>query len=185
MFEEILVKIAKNLDKKQIPYMLIGGQAVLLYGVPRLTEDIDVTLGVDCDREDTIREAILKIGLRIPKEVDLEFVKKTNVLVGIHKKSGIRVDFIFSYTPYEKQALTRIKKQNLKNYHVNFASIEDIIIHKIFASRPRDLEDAKIIVQKNYNRIDFKYIRKWLKEFSSLSEHKEILSNFKKLLTEK
>ncbi len=30
--------------------MLIGGQAVLLHGEPRLTQDIDVTLGVGLDR---------------------------------------------------------------------------------------------------------------------------------------
>ena len=30
--------------------MLIGGQAVLLYGEPRLTRDIDITLGVDVDK---------------------------------------------------------------------------------------------------------------------------------------
>jgi len=36
--------------------MVIGGQAVLLYGEPRLTKDIDITLGdsgeysVRCDR---------------------------------------------------------------------------------------------------------------------------------------
>ncbi|GAH87084.1 unnamed protein product, partial [marine sediment metagenome] len=30
--------------------MIIGGQAVLLYGEPRLTRDIDVTLGDDIDK---------------------------------------------------------------------------------------------------------------------------------------
>jgi len=37
MFEEILSKIAASLKKHAIPYMIIGGQAVLLYGEPRLT----------------------------------------------------------------------------------------------------------------------------------------------------
>ncbi|GAF75408.1 unnamed protein product, partial [marine sediment metagenome] len=49
MFEEILAKLARALDKNNIPYMIIGGQAVLLYGEPRLTRDIDVTLGDDID----------------------------------------------------------------------------------------------------------------------------------------
>jgi len=182
MFEELLVKIAKKMDKQQIPYMVIGGQAVLLYGVPRLTEDIDITLGVDSDKENIIRNIISKTGLKIPDEVTSEFVKKTNVLVGIEKNSGIRVDFIFSYTPYEKQALKRVKKEKLKKYKVNFASIEDLIIHKIFAARTRDLEDVKIIIQKNHNSINFKYIKKWLNEFSSLPGQKNILKKFKKLI---
>ncbi|MBE0478638.1 hypothetical protein IBX65_05915 [Candidatus Aerophobetes bacterium] len=49
MFEELLAKLGMSLDEHSIPYMIIGGQAVLLYGEPRLTRDIDVTLGVGVD----------------------------------------------------------------------------------------------------------------------------------------
>lgn len=41
MFKELLARLADLLDQKGIPYMIIGGQAVLLYGEPRLTRDID------------------------------------------------------------------------------------------------------------------------------------------------
>ena len=37
--------------------MVIGGQAVLLNGEPRMTRDIDVNLGVDIDRIDSALEA--------------------------------------------------------------------------------------------------------------------------------
>ena len=46
MFKELLSEISKELGRRKIPYMIIGGQAVLLYGEPRLTKDIDITLGV-------------------------------------------------------------------------------------------------------------------------------------------
>ncbi len=46
MFTTLLATIATALDQASIPYMVIGGQAVLLYGEPRLTEDIDITLGL-------------------------------------------------------------------------------------------------------------------------------------------
>ena len=50
MFEEIIARIGAGLVRHCIPYMIIGGQAVLLYGEPRLTRDIDITLGVNIDR---------------------------------------------------------------------------------------------------------------------------------------
>ena len=50
MIEKLIKKIARHLDKDKIPYMIIGGQAVLLYGTPRLTRDIDITLGIDTDK---------------------------------------------------------------------------------------------------------------------------------------
>jgi len=45
MFQALLGSLARGLDRRGIRYMLIGGQAVLLYGEPRLTRDVDVTLG--------------------------------------------------------------------------------------------------------------------------------------------
>ena len=41
MFARLLGKIATALNKFKIPYMVIGGQAVLVYGEPRATKDID------------------------------------------------------------------------------------------------------------------------------------------------
>ncbi len=46
MFKELITKIGDALNRKSIPYMIIGGQAVLIYGEPRLTRDIDITLGI-------------------------------------------------------------------------------------------------------------------------------------------
>ena len=50
MFQKLLKKIANELNAHNVPYMVIGGQAVLLlYREPRLTKDIDITLGVGID----------------------------------------------------------------------------------------------------------------------------------------
>jgi len=54
MFERILELIALELANRSIPYLIVGGQAVLVHGEPRLTRDIDVTLGVDVDRLDDL-----------------------------------------------------------------------------------------------------------------------------------
>ena len=42
MFKTLLKKIVEQLEKAGIPYMVIGGQAVLVYGEPRLTKDKDL-----------------------------------------------------------------------------------------------------------------------------------------------
>jgi hypothetical protein len=93
VFERLLKKIALQLRKASIPYMVIGGQAVLLYGEPRLTRDIDITLGMGVDGLDKVKKIIKAIGLK--SLVEKEFVERNLVLPIIDKKSGIRVDFIF------------------------------------------------------------------------------------------
>jgi predicted nucleotidyltransferase len=100
----------------------------------------------------------------------------------IDEKTGIRVDFIFSYSPYERQAIKRAKNVKLDETTVKFASLEDVIIHKIIAGRPRDIEDIKSILLKNSD-YDAKYITSWLEEFDkTLSEN--FTKTFKKIIEE-
>ncbi|MCG2758986.1 MAG: nucleotidyltransferase, partial [Desulfobacteraceae bacterium] len=133
MFEKILSSIGVSLKKRDIPYMIIGGQAVLLYGEPRLTRDIDITLGVNVDRLDDLLAVVQELTLKpLPKDLK-SFVRQTMVLPALDETTGIRVDFIFSFTPYETEAINRSKKIKILNQEVNFASPEDLIIHKIFA----------------------------------------------------
>ncbi len=181
MFEKLLTNVASNLKKGSLPYMIIGGQAVLLYGTPRMTKDIDITLGVSIDELERVITAIDEIGLKVIPEDFESFVKKTFVLPTKDEESGIRVDFIFSYTPYERQAIKRAKPISLKKMFAMFASVEDVIIHKIFAGRPRDLEDVRSIVIKNPD-VDRNYIRKWLKEFDKASEKKGFLKTFEEIV---
>jgi len=181
LFEKILANLALALDGQDIPYMIIGGQAVLLYGEPRLTRDIDVTLGASVD-------ALPKI-IGISKKLDLEplvtdisnFVKQTMVLPTRDGATGIRVDFIFSFTPYERQAIKRAKRVSVKKTVVKFASPEDVVIHKIFAGRARDLDDIRSILLKNPS-INLSYIEKWLAEFDKSLPDKEFLKKFKEIL---
>lgn len=83
MINKLLKKIAKVFETHRIPYMIIGGQAVLLHGLVRLTEDIDITLGLDITALSQIKKLVKQMGLVIPKNIDDNFVRKKNVLIGI------------------------------------------------------------------------------------------------------
>lgn len=163
--------------------MIIGGQAVLLYGEPRLTRDIDVTVGVNFEKLPLLLEVARKANLQILSEKPENFVKETMVLPTREEKSGIRVDFILSFTPYEKQAIERAKPVHIEETNVYFASPEDLIIHKIFAGRPRDLEDVQGILIKQ-PKIDVNYLINWLREFDKTVPDKDFLETFQNLLQE-
>jgi predicted nucleotidyltransferase len=118
-------------------------------------------------------------GWRLLAEKPGEFVQRTMVLPLQVPDSGIRIDFIFSYSPYERQALDRVRRVSLGKATVRFASVEDVIVQKVVAGRPRDLEDARGILLKS-PAYDRGYIRSWLTEFDrSLEEH--FLETFEKL----
>lgn len=183
MFEELLAKIGDVFDRHKVPYMIIGGQAVLLYGEPRLTRDIDITIGYGIEHFEEILNIVNELSLKPLVEDIHTFVKQTMILPLLDESTGIRVDFIFSFTPYEIGAIKRSRRVRILDKEVNFASPEDVIIHKIFAGRPRDLEDVRIILLKN-PEIDIKYIEKWLKEFDRSLSKKEFYKRFKKILKE-
>lgn len=170
-FTKLLEQLASALDESSIQYMIIGGQAVLIYGEPRLTKDIDVTLALDADGLASLIPVVNKLHLTMLTEKPQDFVKKTSVLPVKDSQTGIRIDFVFSFTQYERQAIEHARKIRLDEVDVAFATPEDIIIHKIFSGRPRDIEDVRSIMRKN-KRHDADYIRKWLKEFDdSLKSH--------------
>lgn len=180
MFEKLLAGLGKSLEKHGLPYMIIGGQAVLLYGEPRLTRDIDITLGADTDRLDDLLDVIRDLNLKpLPEELR-SFVMETMVLPALEESTGIRVDFIFSFTPYETEAIKRAKKIVVLDQEIHFASPEDLIIHKIFAGRPRDMEDAQSVLLKNPG-MDLQYIEKWLMEFDKASGKQEFYEAFNKI----
>jgi len=179
---KLIKKIGRQLDENGIDYMIIGGQAVLLYGTPRLTRDIDITLGVDTDRFSLIEGMCRKLRLKILPEDPEVFVRDTKVLPAEDVKLKIRVDFIFSFSEYESQAIKRTKKVVMDGYPVRFASCEDLIIHKMLASRAIDAEDVKNILIKNKDSLDVGYIRQWLSQFGKISEYKGILEKFNSLL---
>lgn len=181
MFKELIERIAISLDKEGIPYMIIGGQAVLLYGEPRFTKDIDITLGIDVDTLNKVLVLTSKLSLTILVNDVVDFVKKTMVLPSLDVSTGIRIDWIFSHSNYERQAIERAKGVKFGKTSVKFAPLEDVVIHKIIAGRPRDMEDVSTILLKN-PEYDYQYISRWLRKFDgSLGEN--FLETFKKLLT--
>jgi len=179
MFEQLLEAIARGLERLSIPYMLIGGQAVLLYGEPRLTRDIDITLGAGPERLPEVVEWVRGNGWQVLVDAPAEFVEKTMVLPCLEPTSGIRIDFIFSSSHYEQQALKRAQRVPIGGAQVCFVSLEDLIIHKVLAGRPRDLEDVRSVLLKN-QAFDLEYVHRWLREFDrSLGE--KSLERFEKV----
>jgi predicted nucleotidyltransferase len=179
VFQKLLKKVSRALKKASVPYMVIGGQAVLVYGEPRLTRDIDITVGIGIDGLGQMKKIVSTVGLRILVENERAFVERNMVLPTLEVKSGIRVDFIFSFSPYERQAIERGRDIQVGGTTIRFASLEDLVIHKVIAGRARDIEDVKSILVKN-PKYKSNEIARWLKEFDrSLEEN--FLKTFRKI----
>jgi hypothetical protein len=166
-FETLLAKVSTALERNGIPYMVIDGQAVLVHGEPRFTGDIDITLGVDTDEQGKVRRITRELSLEPVEGMTEDFVKRNALLTVEDPTVKIAVDFIFSFLPYEQQAIQRSMAVAIGSANVRFATAEDTIIHKLFAGRPLDREDVKSIISMN-TALDKQYLKQWLNEFSGV-----------------
>ena len=77
-FAAILARVARALNGGQIPFMVIGGQAVLVHGEPRLTQDIDLTVGISIDRLADVLAACNQASLSfLPDDVDVSCMRRS------------------------------------------------------------------------------------------------------------
>lgn len=139
--------------------MLFGAQAVLIWGRPRTTADVDVTADVDpadaANLVATMRE--LAFELRIADWVP--FVAKTRVLPFVHGPTGIPVDVVLAGPGLEQQFLSRAIVTTIGSAEVPVMSPEDVVVTKLLAGRPKDLEDVRGIVRQRGASLDADYVR--------------------------
>lgn len=182
-FKAALKDIQDFLKKQGVPYMVIGGIGNLVWGEPRLTVDIDITIQMSPAKEwDFIKE----IGSRFRILVDNpeDFVKKTKVLP-VEITEGIKGDIIFAGLDYEKMAIERaVEVEISKNNRVRVCTAEDLIIHKAISEREKDWQDIEGILLRRGALLDKKYLDKWLHEFASALDKPGIQKRFEKLWKE-
>ena len=87
-----------------------------------------------------------------------QFARETFVLPVAHPDSGIRVDFIFSTTAYEQQAIERAVAVTLGGIQVPFVTAEDLIIHQrrpdALSRRLARRQLASDAVERHAKRVD-------------------------------
>ena len=98
--------------------------------------------------------------------------------------TGIRVDLIFSTTPYEAVAIARAVRVEVRGQPVPFATAEDLILHKLFARRPRDLEDVRGVVRRKGAELDWEYMRHWATQFALIPSRENLPAQIEHLQRE-
>ncbi len=142
----------------RVSYAVIGGIAVSFRGEPRFTADIDVVAGMDCDA------AIALLGSAdrarfAPLFPDAEDVVRTAFILPLrHRETLVTVDVSIGLTGYERRVIARAPRERVADLLVPVATAEDLIVMKIFAGRPRDAEDARGIVLRCGEAIDWDYV---------------------------
>lgn len=150
--------ILETLHNNKIRYVVIGGLAVNLHGIPRTTADIDIIISLDRDNVLKLVNALRELGYIPRLPVDPEGMadpetrriwiqeKNMKAFSFYNKKENFRaIDIVLvhplSFDQVEKRSI-RLKVRGLR---VPVASIDDLIEMKRASDRDQDRSDVEML----------------------------------------
>ena len=171
--ERAVGSMTRFLEERQVPYMLIGGIANLIWGEPRATLDVDASVLVEeADWPALIKE--LRTAFHVVPKDPLAFLQDTHVLP-VETDESVRIDLLWAKLPYEHKAIARATMEEVAGHRVRVCRPEDLIIHKIISERPKDREDVRAIVRHQGPRLDRRYLRQTVRALAQALDQPELL----------
>jgi hypothetical protein len=158
----------------------IGGIAVQRWGEPRVTRDVDLTLLTGFGSED---DFILPLLDAYPARIEkaAEFARTYRTLL-LSTPDGVGIDVSLGALPFEESAVSRATPFSFgPGLEVRTCSAEDLIIFKLFASRPLDIRDAEGVVIRNHDQLDWTYIEDHLRPLAEVKGDPEIIRTMVRL----
>lgn len=177
----LLITIAKILNHLNIPYFISGGMAVLVWGRPRFTADIDIIVELKKEYLDQLEKALRRLGKtgyldRGTMEWALAHQGEFNFIEG---ETGLKVDFwVAKDDSFDRSRFKRRVPRKILNQTVYFTSPEDLILIKLLWHKDsragRQLEDIESVLKISDDQLDKNYLTKWAQRLGV----SEILSSF-------
>ena len=181
---ELLASLAKVLRARKIRWYVFGAQAAIVYGSPRMTMDVDVTVAVPAEGVRPLVEALLGAGF-MSRTDDLEaFFARSRVVPLVHERTRMPLDLVVARDSLEMAFLDRAKLVDVGRLEVPMITPEDLVIAKLFANRPRDLEDVRAVLGTLGSSMDLRYVRTILGQLDEAEDRAELLPTLERLLNQ-
>ena len=152
--------IFEQLHKHQVKYLLCGGLAVNIYGIPRMTADIDIIL--DFDKENLKQFEIcivnefyqsqlpISLSLLSTQHERIKLIKEKNLIAlsyfntrGNVMSMDVLIDVPLNFADMWERKTTR----TLDEITIHIVSVNDLIKLKEYSNRKQDLDDIYLLSQ--------------------------------------
>ena len=138
-----LQDVFASLNRHNVRYVVIGGIAAVLHGVPRATFDLDILIDATPDNAQRLIDAFLTAGLGTAAMTTADEILANEITVF---KDRVRID-VQTSTPgltFDEAWAHRIS-MDYQGQPFNVVSRADLIRAKRAAGRPVDLEDVRLL----------------------------------------
>lgn len=161
-------------------YCFIGGLAVIRWGEPRETIDVDLTLLSGFTGEAHYVDVLLRHFE--PRRPDAAAFARTNRVLLLRASSGVGLDIALGGLPFEESAVSRSSVFRFPPaVDLRTCSAEDLIVLKAFADRPKDWVDVEGVIIRQGARLNWRYIVAELTPLADLKEAPEIVTRLEGL----
>lgn len=171
----VVVQVTQVFEQLNIPYLIGGSFASMIYGMIRTTQDVDILAEIRfSDAEQFIKALVNDFYIDEKMIVDaIQYQSRFNI---IHRSTMFKVDvFVASGSAFHKSELKRAIKEVISkdlNISAYFATAEDTILAKLEwfhlggEISERQWRDILGILRIRANNIDLDYLRKWADRMS-------------------
>ena len=153
----IYLDLFQALQDHQVRYLLVGGLAMNLHGVPRMTMDVDLLLVMDEDNLDRFIACAEQLNLAPVIPVPLNALKNAQLRQEWHTKRHmiafalqnhlaripVLVDILIAPPLNVEAAYQRAETRDMNGLCVKIASIDDLIALKRNTGRAQDESDIE------------------------------------------
>lgn len=160
---ELLAALARALEEIGARWYIFGAQATMIWGRPRMTADVDVTVRLVPDDPRPLVEALKRHGFRLRVDEAGDFVRRTRVLPFLYEPNGLPLDVVLGGPGLEDLFASRAVPVDIGPASVPVICAEDFVATKILAGRPKDLDDVAGVLRERLDRLDLELIRGTLK----------------------
>jgi hypothetical protein len=175
----LLLDTVNRLNAAGIPYMVAGSYAIVLYGVARATQDVDIVIAPELAQlEDFVAD--VRSDFYVSAESARAAFARGSLFNVIDTKTGWKIDLIVRKSrPFSSEEFIRRRTVTFRGRTVYVVSPEDSILSKLeWAQRSgseRQLQDAESVAVIGWQSLDHEYLQHWATELGVVAELKAVL----------
>ena len=138
-----LLDVFASFHKHKVRYIVIGGIAAVLHGVPRATFDLDILIAASSDNAQRLLDALTEANFATAALITADELVAHEITIF---KDRVRIDVLTSTPGLQfEEAWQRRVTMNYQGQEFYVASKEDLIESKRAAGRQKDLEDVRML----------------------------------------
>lgn len=158
-----LFHFISEMEKRKIPFAVIGGIAINTWGFSRFTKDVDFTILLTQEQSQEFMDYLKNKSDYKIQTISFVSLETIPDFIRLHFNT-IPVDFLVANTDFMKEVIRRAIKITVFGQAVPFATPEDLFIFKLLADRPQDRADIEALLKYHPN-MDWAHIKKWCQEW--------------------